>query len=46
MNKYAEKNYNDLINLTKNKEDDFFFKDFTLEDKVYRIFNHFNKIFG
>lgn len=40
MNSYAEKNFNELMNLTNNKEDDFFFKDFNLEDKVYRIFNY------
>lgn len=35
----AEKIYNDLMNLVKNDEA-FFFKDFTFEGKIYRIFNY------
>lgn len=39
MNNFTDKTYNDLIQLVK--EDEFFhFKDFTLKDNVYRIFNY------
>lgn len=39
MKEYTEKNYNDLMNLIK-KDEAFFFKDFTLDDVTYRIFNY------
>lgn len=39
MSEFVEKNYKDLMNLVT-KDEAFFFKDFTLEDKTYRIFNY------
>lgn len=39
MSQFVEKNYKDLMNLVA-KDEAFFFKDFTLEDKTYRIFNY------
>lgn len=38
-NTYNENIYEDLMKLVENNEA-FFFKDFTLDDKVYRIFNY------
>lgn len=38
-NNYTEKLYEDLMELVKTDES-FYFKDFPLEDKVYRIFNY------
>ena len=39
MNNFTQKNYTDLTKLVA-KDESFFSKDFTLEDKVYRIFNY------
>lgn len=39
MSKYNEETFNDLMKLVE-RDESFFFKDFNLEDKVYRIFNY------
>jgi T4 RnlA family RNA ligase len=39
MSDFAQKNYQDLMNLVK-KDESFFFKDFNLEGNTYRIFNY------
>lgn len=39
MSDFAQKNYTELMDLTK-RDEAFFSKDFKLDDKVYRIFNY------